>query len=195
MSDKITKLKLNKLIQEYSFLTIDYEYKMEVVEENRQPFMENITEKRKQEEETITDEPKNINEETKTETPKKKEAKIKDDVLDDETKGKIKKIFRDIVKKTHPDKIGSDEYLDIYISAKNAYEDNDLMELYHICGKIGIMVDPDVQDMVLLEELIEMKRQEIKNIESSFIWTWLKTESEEQKDNLVSQFIKTHYKK
>ena len=193
MSDKLTKLKLNKLIQEYSFLMLDFEYKMEMVEEHRQPFMENVTEKRKEE----TEEPKpqqQDSENQKTNEPKKKEAKIKDDVLDDNTKGKIKKIFRDIVKKTHPDKIGSDEYLDVYISAKNAYEDNDLMELYHICGKIGIMVDPEVQDMILLEELIEMKRQEIKNIESSFIWTWIKTETDEQKDNLVSQFIKTHYK-
>lgn len=193
MSDKLTKLKLNKLIQEYNFLMMDFEYKMEVVEEYRQPFMNDVAEKRKTEEPSPPPPPP-INE-NKNEEPKKKDPKIKDEVLDDETKGKIKKIFRDIVKKSHPDKIGSDEHLEIYISAKDAYEDNDLMELYRICGKLGISVDPEVEDMMLLEELIELKRQEIKNIESSFIWTWIKTETQEKKDGLVDQFIKTHHQK
>ncbi len=192
MSDKLEKLKLNKLIQEYNYLMIDFEYKMEVVEEYRQPFMNDVAEKRKTEEPKPPPPPINEN---KNEEPKKKDPKIKDEVLDDETKGKIKKIFRDIVKKSHPDKIGSDEHLEIYISAKDAYEDNDLMELYRICGKLGISVDPEVQDMLLLEELIEMKRQEIKNLESSFIWSWIKTETQEQKDGLVNQFIKTHHQK
>ncbi len=194
MSDKLEKLKLNKLIQEYNYLMIDFEYKMEVVEEYRQPFMNDVAEKRKTEEPKPPPPPPPINE-NKNEEPKKKDPKIKDEVLDDETKGKIKKIFRDIVKKSHPDKIGSDEHLEIYISAKDAYEDNDLMELYRICGKLGISVDPEVQDMLLLEELIEMKRQEIKNLESSFIWSWIKTETQEQKDGLVNQFIKTHHQK
>jgi hypothetical protein len=193
MSDKLTKLKLNKLIQEYNFLMMDFEYKMEVVEEYRQPFMNDVAEKRKTEEPSPPPPPP-INE-NKNEEPKKKDPKIKDEVLDDETKGKIKKIFRDIVKKSHPDKIGSDEHLEIYISAKDAYEDNDLMELYRICGKLGISVDPEVEDMMLLEELIELKRQEIKNLESSFIWTWIKTETQEKKDGLVDQFIKTHHQK
>jgi hypothetical protein len=193
MSDKLEKLKLNKLIQEYNYLMIDFEYKMEVVEEYRQPFMNDVAEKRKTEEPKPPPPPP-VNE-NKTEEPKKKDPKIKDEVLDDETKSKIKKIFREIVKKSHPDKTGSDENLEIYISAKDAYEDNDLMELYRICGKLGISVDPEVQDMLLLEELIEMKRQEIKNLESSFIWSWIKTETQEQKDGLVDQFIKTHHQK
>jgi hypothetical protein len=172
---------------------MDFEYKMEVVEEYRQPFMNDVAEKRKTEEPSPPPPPP-INE-NKNEEPKKKDPKIKDEVLDDETKGKIKKIFRDIVKKSHPDKIGSDEHLEIYISAKDAYEDNDLMELYRICGKLGISVDPEVEDMMLLEELIELKRQEIKNLESSFIWTWIKTETQEKKDGLVDQFIKTHHQK
>jgi len=194
MSDKLQKLKLSKLIQEYTFLATDFEYKMEVVEEYKQPFFNDVADKRKDEPEEETPElppppPPPIDEEN-IEEKKKPDPKIKDEVLSDGTKEKIKKIYRDIVKETHPDKIGSEKYIDIYISAKDAYENNDLMELYFICGKLGIEVDPDIEDVIVLEELVTMKRNEIKSIESSFIWVWMNCDTQDKKDRLILEFIK-----
>lgn len=196
MSDKLQKLKLTKLIQEYTFLTTDHKYKMEIVDEYRQPFLDNVAEKRKDEPEEPQPElppPPPIDEDT-IEEKKKPDPKIKDELLDDETKEKIKKIYREIVKQTHPDKIGSEKYLDLYISAKDAYENNDLMELYFICGKIGIEVDPDIADTIVLEQLVEMKKQEIKTIETSFIWAWMNCDTQDKKDRLILEFIKKHSK-
>ena len=40
-------------------------------------------------------------------------------------KKKLKKIYKEIVKKTHPDKIDSERYLEIYITSKKAFEEKD----------------------------------------------------------------------
>ena len=69
-----------------------------------------------------------------------------------QTRSKIKDIFRKIVKLTHPDKTNSDKLINIYISAKKFYEENNLLELYLIC--INLNIDIDVSDF-MVEDLIK----------------------------------------
>ena len=187
MDDKLEQLKLQKLLQEYSFLNLDYQYKTELIEKYRGKFMDEVGENK----------PPSQPQEQPNTPPKdaKVEPKIKNEDLDPKTKDKIKKIYREISKKTHPDKVDSEELLDIYIQAKTAYELNDLMELFLICGKLNIQVEMDMEDTSTLDILIELKKNEITRIESSFIWMYINAKNDEIRHNLIKQFVEKHGKK
>ena len=190
MSDKLKKLEYQKCLMEYNFLLTDFNYKNEVINEYTQDFYSLSSEKSKEE----------IKEKKEEEIPKIKipetkkiEPKIKDSDLPTGSKEKIKKIYREIARLTHPDKVGNDEHIETYIRAKDAYESNDLMELYLICGELNILVDPDDQEIIVLKKLIEIKKEELKTIESSIIWKWIHSNDEKVKDELMKQFIKLRY--
>jgi hypothetical protein len=122
-----------------------------------------------------------------------KEPKIKN--VDERTKRKLKKIYRDIVKITHPDKSDSEEYLDVYIRAKEAYADNNLLDLYLICLELKIDVDIEPEDLENIMEILTLKRSELSNLESSFLWLWAHAKTKESKDSVVLNFINKHANK
>lgn len=177
MNDKIKKLQVQKVIQEYNLLITDYELKNNMVEEYREEFLK----------ETFTED-KTDNQNTDN-TPKKEEVKIKSEEISKETKDKIKKIYREIVKQTHPDKVDSEVLNNYYLDATRAYDLNDVLELYIICEKLDIDVEISELELELFDKLIEMKRNEIKRIEDSFIWVWINAKTEEQKQQIVDRFI------
>lgn len=177
MNDKIKKLQIQKVIQEYNLLITDYELKNNMVEEYREEFLK----------ETFTED-KTDNQNTDN-TPKKEEVKIKSEEISKETKDKIKKIYREIVKQTHPDKVDSEVLNNYYLDATRAYDLNDVLELYIICEKLDIDVEISELELELFDKLIEMKRNEIKRIEDSFIWVWINAKTEEQKQEIVDRFI------
>ena len=177
MNDKIKKLQIQKVIQEYNLLITDYELKNNMVEEYREEFLK----------ETFTED-KTDNQNTDN-TPKKEEVKIKSEEISKETKDKIKKIYREIVKQTHPDKVDSEVLNNYYLDATRAYDLNDVLELYIICEKLDIDVEISELELELFDKLIEIKRNEIKRIEDSFIWFWINAKTEEQKQEIVDRFI------
>ncbi len=193
---KLKNLKVQKLIQEYTFLLTDDEYKKEVVSTYQKDFLSIINgmikpEEPKKEEEK-SDDSKKEGDDT-TEQPKK-QPKIGDDLVNETTKSKIKKIYRDIVKLTHPDKVNSNDLIKLYIEAKDAYEDNDLFVLYFICGKLNIPLELDEEDTEILNKLIEVKRKELKSIETSFLWQWVHAKNDDEKERMVTTFVEKHYK-
>jgi len=186
MIDRIKQLEIKKLLQEYNFLLVDDEYKHEVIEGHSSVFLKSIEDK-KTELGIVAPEP--------TAPPKpvdtvEKEPKIK--IVNEHTKRKIKKIYRDIVKITHPDKLDSEEYLDTYIKAKEAYADNNLLDLYMICVKLNIDVELGSEDVENIMEVILLKRKEMSDLESSFLWLWVHAPTQEIKDEIVLKFINKH---
>ena len=186
MSDKLKKLQIKKLIQEYEFLTTEDEYRKEVIEDGKGLFMEMVGETRK----TLNipvPEPKNPNdEEVKNEIPKEK----KPENVSDSTKSKVKKIYREIVKLTHPDRTNSEELVEIYRKATTAADNYNVLELFQICVELKIPIELDMEDVDVLNFLINNKRENIKKIEASFIWLWLNAKTEEEKNKLVEMFVK-----
>lgn len=177
MNDKIKKLQIQKVIQEYNLLITDYELKNNMVEEYREEFLK----------ETFTED--KTNNQSTDSTPKKEEVKIKSEEISKETKDKIKKIYREIVKQTHPDKVDSEVLNNYYLDATRAYDLNDVLELYIICEKLDIDVEISELELELFDKLIEIKRNKIKRIEDSFIWVWINAKTEEQKQEIVDRFI------
>jgi hypothetical protein len=211
MKDKVRKLKLKKLIQEYSFLLTDESYKKEVISETQSDFLKEIHEKKielgliknKPFQEEINEESSNINDEG-GKAKESDELNLEDDSKDskdvnsndllkskEKTKksSKAKRLYREIVKKTHPDKANSNEHVDLYKDATSAYEENDLISLYFIASELDIDVELEEEDIVNINEKINHKRKELHNIELSYLWLWYNAKTQEQRDKVVALFI------
>lgn len=183
MNKRLEQLEIQKLLQEYSFLLLDGEYKQEVIEDNREEFLNKIREARGD----------NPPPPPSTEPQQqKKEDKIDPNTVDKSTKDKIKKLYREIAKITHPDKAKTDEHIDLYIQATTAAEGFDLFALYEICSQLNITHSIDNEDKDILKIRINKKRDELKSIESSFIWLYTHAQTEEEKEKLINHFINTH---
>jgi hypothetical protein len=192
MDEKLVDLQINKLIQEYSFLKSDEELKKELINTKQKDFLELVNGK--------LDElnPQDSDHEPKTkQEPKSKKIEPKIDIsgISENTKVRIKKIYRNIVKVTHPDKVDSEELRELYMEATEAYEAYNIFELCLISKKLNIKVKLSLEETKTLNELIESKKDEIKKIESSFIWLWLIAPNENDKNELVDRFIEKHYSK
>jgi hypothetical protein len=192
MDDKINDLKVAKIIQEYTFLKTDEELKKELINVNQQEFLELINTRLNEFQESDL-KPQEIP--TEPTASKKIEPKINIDEIDNNTKVKLKKIYREIVKLTHPDKVDSEELKELYMQAKDAYESFDLFELYFIGKTLKLSFKLTLEETKILNELIDFKKNEIKQLESSFVWIWLNSENEVEKNMVIYKFLKTHYLK
>jgi hypothetical protein len=181
MTDKLKELEIKKLIQEYNFLISDDSFKQELIGTNKQNFLEIISKKRVE-----------INPDYKNESENTPQEKKKEDVLntvDEDVKNKVKKIYREIVKKTHPDITNSEDMIELYMRATEAQDNYNLFELYLISSTLNIPIVLDENDFNVLNELINNKKRNLKSIEASFIWLWIHSKTDEEKDSIVKLFI------
>jgi hypothetical protein len=186
MKNKLKNLELKKLLQEFHFLEVDKEFKDEFIEFYKPLFMKEVQSKKtsEQRENEINKTPPQPNENKNEEIKPKNIFNVSEDELD-----KIKKIFREIVKICHPDKSGGNQYINEYLLAKEAYEKNDLLTLYTISTKLNIIVDINEDNVFLLKRNIEQKRKELLELEKSFLWLWVHSQNDFDKDKIIEMFI------
>jgi hypothetical protein len=83
----------------------------------------------------------------------------------------------------------------MYTEAQRAYDKNDLLTLYKISQKLSIEVDLDETNIFLLEKIVNEKKQELKSLETSFLWLWDNAKTDEEKNQIILQFVNQHIKK
>jgi hypothetical protein len=190
MANRLKQLEIKKLLTEYDYLNIDGEIKQEIIDKYRSVFMEDLKEyddpNREKKVEEDVGEPMN--------TEKVVEKLIKDEDLSDHTKKRMKKMFRDVMKKTHPDKVKSEELVEIYIKSKEAYELNDLLSLSHYANKLNIEVRLNVVEIKILKDLLLKKKESLEVIESSWLWLWYNSKTKEEKKKVVELYYEKHIK-
>lgn len=187
MNDKLKQLELQKLIQEYNYLLIDDEYKQELISEGKTSFLEKVHE--------FMSQLKMSPPPPMPDTPEQKEKgknKIDPNTIDEHVRIKVKKLYRDIVKLTHPDKAKTDEHNDLYIAATIAMESYDIFELYNICSKLEISYTVDELDKPIIEMKVKTKKEELANIERSYVWLWYHASTEEEKLLYIRNFVENH---
>tara|TARA_X000000368_G_scaffold418595_1_gene418911 strand:- start:623 stop:1297 length:675 start_codon:yes stop_codon:yes gene_type:complete len=117
----------------------------------------------------------NISEEVEVEPKKEKSPKVK-------------KIYREIVKLTHPDKVKVKKLNDLYLKATDYYDSNDIVGLYSICNELGIEYELDESDNESILLKIKSLKGKIGFIESTFTWKWYSAKDKE-KENLILNYI------
>lgn len=99
------------------------------------------------------------------------------------------------MKKTHPDKVNSEDLVEIYIKSKEAYETNNILELSYNASKLNINVDLSEIEIEIIKDLVTQKRESLEKIEKSWLWMWYKAGTETEKDNVIKLYYLTVHKK
>jgi hypothetical protein len=186
MDNKLLELELKKIIQEYKLLEIEEEWKNELINFNKEKFLRDISMNRTSDDKE---------EEIPVKIYPEKDAKDNND-SNKQIPENIKKIYREIVKLTHPDKTrgknNRGELSDMYIKSKIAVDEYDIYSLLVICDKLEIKWLIDISEKKILEDNLVIKRKKLKSIESSYIWKWINAETEEDKLKIVNLFIENN---
>lgn len=202
--NKLHQLEVRKLLKELDYVKSDFEYKNEIVFEADNSFMRSLNEfleknivlkemfdkkinrkidemiRERSTERVIESIPEVVEEEST-------EITIVEKVVDE----KLRKIYRGIAKKTHPDKISDTRLNDIYIMASKMYESNDVMGIYSICDQLGIPYELSTEDGEILKSQISMMKERVGFMESTFTWKWYHTEDENERAHILVEYIKS----
>ena len=202
--NKLHQLEVRRLLKELDYVKSDFEYKNEIVFEADNSFMRSLNDfleknivlkemfdkkiNRKIDEmirerstERVIESIPDVVEEEST------EITIVEKVVDE----KLRKIYRVIAKKTHPDKISDVRLNDIYIMASKMYENNDVMGIYSICDQLGIPYELSTEDGEILKSQISMMKERVGFMESTFTLKWYHTEDENERTHILVEYIKS----
>jgi hypothetical protein len=215
--DKLKLLELKKLTKELDYVEIDFDYKQEIVNEADTKFINTINEflkshpelkkqyddkinklfdeKDKEREEDLdienNDEDVDLdndldgNEQEEEEKSEKIERKKKTS-----KSSKLKKLYREIVKITHPDKTKDVDLNKIYIEATDYYDENNIIGIYKICNDLNIDYEMDENDHSMIKNRISQLKEKIKFLEATFTWNWYNAENDEIKNQILMNYIK-----
>lgn len=212
--NKLKSLEIKKLLKELEFTESDFEYRNLAVSEADSLFINSINdflgqhpELKKIYDDKITEKinktiekiQKKSNDETE-----KLDENVQDDIspIEEEHKNdedktnisQIKKLYRDIVKLTHPDKVKSNKHNELYIKSSKYYESGNKIGIYSICNELDIEYEIEEDDVILISEQISNLKNKINFIESTFAWQWYNCEDEMLKSQILLNFIKLKIK-
>ena len=179
MKESIKKLEQKKLMQERRYVKTDLEIKESIISENHSTFMQKAYELADLEKPEFSQEPS-----------KKESIQFSWDSYSKETRDKAKKLYREISKRSHPDKDVNFLYTDIFAGAAEAYENCNLFDLYDYCEQLNIHYDIDDSELSSINQDITEKRDKVKAIENSFAYLWSIHESDKMRDIILRQFVK-----
>lgn len=215
--EKLKGLQFKRLLKELEYIESDFEYRSEVISgadsefiKSINSFLENHPELKEIYDKKINDRInqtiKNQTEINKTErdgetggeisdTDEQKEISNKDEVNEDikdknDIPPKIKKLYREIVKLTHPDKVKRKKLNDLYIKATNYYNLIDKVGIYRICNELDIDYELEDEDQSVIDTKISDFKNRITFLESTFTWKWFTTEDEMEKNQILIDYIK-----
>ena len=199
--DKIKQLQIKKLLKELEFVESDYDYKSEAMSiydaefmnevdkflENRPDLKEKYeTKVNKQLDEAVK---KQVEEAENRETSVEEEFQESENKTAEEKSPKLKKLYRDIAKITHPDRVKDLKLNDWYIKATEYYEENDLTGLYFICDQLSIEYEVDETDNDFISTKITKLKERINFMESTYTWMWYSADTDLKKEMLIMNYI------
>jgi len=119
----------------------------------------------------------------------------------EEKNPEVKKLFRKISTKIHPDKLedldaGSekDRKTQLYQKARLALEENDMLTLSEVALELDLEI-PEITEEVIkeAEEKISSIKKEIDGVKSTIVWHWFFAEGKEKKDEILKILFKKMY--
>lgn len=202
---KLKQLEIKKLMKELDFIESDFNYKNEIVQEadsnfiksvntllEQHPLLKDVFDKRingriesifKQKDEEIKE--KIETEENNSET--EEEEVIVRKVIDK----KVRKLYREIAKVTHPDIIINKKLNDLYLKATKFYNDNDITGTYSVCDELDIDYEPEDSDNQIISEKIVSLKSRIDFMQSTLTWVWYHSSDESEREQMILRYIKS----
>jgi hypothetical protein len=191
--DKIKQLEIKKLFKELDYVQSDFDYRNEVISDADNTFLTGVNEFLENNPDLKELYNNKINEVIEKNITENSEEPIEEEEEEEDTKdvksSKIKKLYREIVKLTHPDKTDNKKLNEYYIQGTECYNDNDKIGMYIICGELNIEYEMDDDDNTHIKTKIDVLKGKIDFIESTFTYKWAGLETEEEKIELIKSFI------
>jgi hypothetical protein len=124
--------------------------------------------------------------------PKQEIKKDVEDINSTTKKSKdLKKLYRKIASKTHPDKTSKKEHRDIFLKAAKAYRENDLGKILEISGSLNLeLLELSNESINLLEKNIKTISKNLSNMKQTVAWGWHNATSDEDKTSLIEAILK-----
>ena len=187
MTTILTK-KFTKLRKELQYLQSELEYVQEILKEWHLKFEEyhrayckekdidlfSLNHKNSKKVNTLISQP--LKQEIKKALNKNKKSKT------------LKKLYKQLAKKIHPDVGGNEED---FKEAINALDENNYEKLLDICEKHVILIEINNEMVELLKEQISKTKEKIKEEKSTYSWSLYSCEeNEECMQNVIRKFLK-----
>lgn len=196
--NRLQFLQTKKLFKELEYMESDFEYRSEIISEADSEFISkvnNFLEEHPKLKEIYDDKidthiQKNILKNTEEVIELFQEEVIEQEIFEEVKLPKVKKLYREIVKLTHPDKVDQKSLNDLYLTATKYYDNNDKIGLYKVCTELDIDYDLDDEDNQIIESKIDDLKRRIEFLESTFTWQWINTDGEKEKLEMMIQFIR-----
>jgi hypothetical protein len=189
--DFYEKLEFDKLIKELDFIDSDLNYKFNILKKADEDFMRNVN--------SVLDDFPKLRELLDSNNNKRlvniPEPVVNQNVeeigelITESKPTKLKNLYRQIAKSTHPDKTKQDNLNEVYLDAQKAYETNNIIKILSICEKLKIQYDITVEEVDLIKEEIETKKQRINFLESTYTWKWYMEQSIETKVKIILNYL------
>ena len=199
--NKLKSLEIKKLLKELEFTESDFEYRNLAVSEADSLFINSINdflgqhpELKKIYDDKITEKINKTIEKIQKKSNDETENSENKNVQDKTNISQIKKLYREIVKLTHPDKVKSNKHNELYIKSSKYYESGNKIGIYSICNELDIEYEIEEDDVILISEQISSLKNKINFIESTFAWQWYNCEDEMLKSQILLNFIKLKIK-
>ena len=106
---------------------------------------------------------------------------------------KVKKLYREIVKLTHPDIIKDNRLNNIYLDATEKYNNNDEFGVYQLCQKLDIEFEFDEKERKILEKSIKTYEQRIKFLDTSYVWSFYHLKDPLERKSVVVEYLKSQF--
>jgi len=185
----MTNIKLKKLTLQYSYLLLEKDELSIMCEKVEKEIRSYMKEKYPEEYDIMQNTPAQIFKESAID-----ESKDSDEVEEAEipkSKNKdLKKLYRKIIEKTHPDKTGNDKYASEFSRAAKAYSDGNLAEMLELSGHLNLdMIDLSENSIKLLKENVETLVDDIDIIKKTWAWKWDNAKSEDVKLNIIKSIL------
>lgn len=191
--NRLAQLEARKLLSELDYLKSDLEYKSEIVSEADSRFLSSVNsfleghpELREAYEDVISRRLENA-------ISRRKESdaavQLEDLAQSQNSDPKAKKIYWDIAKATHPDKVDDERLNSLYIEAGKSYKSDDIIGLYKVCSMLGIDYEVDDSDLATLRSQIDEAKGKIALLESTATWAWNFAEDEGYRRDVVVRYV------
>lgn len=207
--DKKTKLLLHKL----GYLRLEIETKKLELQEHESEFAKRYQEKEDPEDGTQEEPRQAQREEGPSEQPVEKDDSTEksndsfssekneaqeppvDSFQSPDTSDDIKKIWKQIAVKTHPDRTGNDADLtEIYKRSLSAYNNANYEELIEIALQLFIKIEFLSEATIeLLESRAKTLEKNLDEIKNNVLWSW--AEAPEEKKAVIENMLRRHRKK
>jgi hypothetical protein len=208
--DKIKLLKSKKVLRELDFIESDYEYRQEIVTTADKEFIESVNLFLQQHIELKEIYENKINEQLdliiNSKIPKEQnnieeksqniefqiESEFEDwnnsEIIDDK-QSRLKKIYREIAKITHPDVVKNLKLNELYLKSTGYYDSGNILGLFSVCGELDINYEIKPTDIEEITNQISNYKQKISFLENTYTWRWFHTEDEDEKIKLIFDFV------